>query len=284
MAVLAHPDDESLGFGGTLAKYAAEGVEVTIVTATRGERGRHSTAAEHPGPEAMGRIRERELRAAAAVLGVRDVRLLDYIDQDLDRAEAREAIGRVAAEMRRARPHVVVTFAPDGAYGHPDHIAISQFTTAAVLAAADPAWTFAVPADAPQAPGLDPRRSTGSDGKRADVPHHVSKLYYLAWGAEKWAAYQAAFKVLVSHVDGVSRQATPWPEWAITTRVDTRAHWATVWRAVCCHETQVASYARLKELAPEHHEALWGTQEFYRALSLVNGGRALETDLFAGVR
>jgi hypothetical protein len=53
---------------------------------------------------------------------------------------------------------------------------------------------------------------------------------------------------------------------------------------VCCHESQVASYARLAELAPEHHEALWGTQEFYRVFSLVNGGRTLESDLFEGLR
>jgi len=263
MAVLAHPDDESLGVGGTLARYAAEGVAVSLVTATRGERGRHATAEQHPGPEAMGRLRERELRAAAAVLGVGDVRLLGYLDQDLDRAQPMEVIGRIAAEFRRGRPHVVLTFAPDGAYGHPDHIAISQFTTAAVVAAADAAWGD---------PGGGP------------PPHRVSKLYYAAWGAAKWAAYQAAFKTLVSRVDGVDRRATPWPDWAITTHIDTRAHWPAVWRAVCCHESQVASYVRLRDLTPEHHEALWGSQEFYRAMSLVNGGRRPETDLFDGLR
>ena len=71
------------------------------------------------------------------MLGVREVSLLDYHDQDLDRADSREAVGRVAAHLRRCRPDVVVTFGPDGAYGHPDHIAISQFTTAAIVAAAD---------------------------------------------------------------------------------------------------------------------------------------------------
>ncbi|MCU0255313.1 MAG: PIG-L family deacetylase [Vicinamibacterales bacterium] len=264
MAVLAHPDDESLGVGGTLAKYASEGVQVSIVTATRGERGRHATADVHPGPEAMGRIREAELRAAAAALGVEDVSFLGYLDQDLDRADPRQAIGRIVSHLRRARPHVVVTFAPDGAYGHPDHIAICQFTTAAVVAAADPRWEPA--------------------GDDTAEPHRVSKLYYMAWGEAAWAAYQAAFKVLVSRVDGVERHATPWPDWAITTRIDTRAHWPAVWRAVCCHESQVANYARLGQLSPEHHEALWGVQEFYRAFSLVNGGRTPETDVFDGLR
>ena len=88
LAVLAHPDDESLGFGGTLAKYASEGVEVSLVTATRGEAGRYGIhprgSAEHPGPEALGRIREAELRAAASTLGIRDVALLGYHDSVLD--------------------------------------------------------------------------------------------------------------------------------------------------------------------------------------------------------
>jgi len=266
MAVLAHPDDESLGLGGTLAKYAAEGVETFLVTATRGERGRYRGArdATHPGAAALGRIREAELQHAAEVLGVREVQWLDYEDQQLDRADPREAIGRIATHVRRVRPHVVVTFGPDGAYGHPDHIAISQFTTAAVVAAADPAFQSG---DAPDEP----------------PPHAVSKFYYLAWPAATWAAYQEAFRQLISSVDGVDRQAVPWPDWAITTVVDTRAVWPTVWRAVSCHESQVAAYARLKDLQPAHHEALWGWQSFYRAFSLVNGGRVRETDLFDGL-
>ena len=73
MCVLAHPDDESLGTGGTLAKYAAEGVETYLVTATRGERGRFGDNGEPPGPEVVGRTREAELRAAAKELGVREV-------------------------------------------------------------------------------------------------------------------------------------------------------------------------------------------------------------------
>src|SRR5437867_5470062 len=116
MAVLAHPDDESLGAGGTLARYAAEGVETTVVTATRGERGRykeHRGGDQHPGPEELGRIREAELRAAAQVLGVREVSLLGYMDGDLDRADPREAVARIAGQVRRVRPQVVLTFAFD---------------------------------------------------------------------------------------------------------------------------------------------------------------------------
>jgi LmbE family N-acetylglucosaminyl deacetylase len=265
MAVLAHPDDESLGVGGTLAKYAAEGVDVSLVTATRGDGGRfrgiRSDDRRHPGREALGEIRENELRAAAKVLGIRDVSVLDYHDQQLDRADPREVVARIAGELRRIRPDVVVTFGPDGAYGHPDHIAISQFTTAAMVAAAD----ARVAAD------------------RAAEPHSVSKLYYIAWPESTWAAYEAAIQILAVSVDGVERHVTRWPDWAITTAVDTRRFWSTVWQAVSCHESQLATYQRLKDVSPEHHEALWGRQSFYRAFSLVNGGRARETDLFEGL-
>jgi LmbE family N-acetylglucosaminyl deacetylase len=264
MAVLAHPDDESLGVGGTLAKYASEGVHVFLLTATRGDAGRYrghrQDHPEHPGPEGLAAIREQELRAAAAALGVRDVAILDYRDQQLDRASHDEAVARVASHLRRVRPDVVVTFGPDGAYGHPDHVAISQITTAAAVAAADPSFR--------------------GDGDRA---HAIAKLYYIAWPDATWAAYQEAFRRLVSTVDGVERQAVPWADWAITTVIDTREFWPTVWRAVSCHESQVSAYERLTHLQPEHHEALWGWQSFYRVFSTVNGGRARETDLFEGI-
>ena len=267
MAVLAHPDDESLGLGGTLAKYASEGVETFLVTATRGEAGRyhgHRGDRHHPGATELGRIREAELRAAASVLGVGDLTFLDYRDTELDRADPREAIAQIAFHVRRARPDVVVTFGPDGAYGHPDHIAICQYVTAAVAAAASPSMT--------------------TNGAGGAPPHLAKKLYYIAWPTAAWKAYQEALKKLTSTVDGVERQAVPWPDWEITTVIDTRQFWPVVWRAVSCHESQMANYERLKGLLPEHHEALWGSQSFYRALSTVNGGRTRETDLFEGIR
>jgi LmbE family N-acetylglucosaminyl deacetylase len=124
MCVLAHPDDESLGMGGTLAKYAREGIHTHLITATRGERGRFGDAAVRPELHVVGATREAELRAAAKELGIRSVDFLDYIDGDLDRADPIEVQGKIAAHIRRIRPQVVATFGPDGAYGHPDHIAI----------------------------------------------------------------------------------------------------------------------------------------------------------------
>ena len=262
MCVLAHPDDESLGTGGTLAKYAAEGVATYLVTATRGERGRFGDCGEAPGPEVVGRTREAELLAASRELGVRDVRILGYPDGGLDAVNWDEATGNIAGHLRRVRPQVVATFGPEGAYGHPDHIAVSQLTAAAIVRAADPGF---------------------ADGTGA-APHRVSKLYFIAWGQKKWAAYQAALKRLVSRVDGVERQVVPWQDWAITTVIDTRDVWPIVWRAVSCHKTQMSIYKNLGELANEHLQALWGTQEFYRVFSCVNGGRTQESDLFEGLR
>jgi len=267
LAVLAHPDDESLGVGGTLAKYAADGVDVYLLTATRGDSGRyrgHRPAdPEHPGAAALAEIRESELRAAASVLGVREVSVLDYRDQHLDRASPGEAVAAVAHHLRRIRPDVVVTFGADGAYGHPDHIAIGQFTTAAAVAAADADFAH--------------------DGIGGVRPHAVSKLYYIAWPESTWTAHQTALRKLVSTVDGVERQAVPWPDWAITTVIDTRKFWPTVWRAVSCRQSQVTAYEQLQQLSPEHHEAVWGWQSFYRVFSTVNGGRTRETDLFEGI-
>ena len=252
MCVLAHPDDESLGTGGILAKYAAEGVATFVVTATRGQRGRFDDKGTKPGVDIVGRTREGELRSAAAELGVRELIVLDYMDGELDRVDPREASEAIASHIRRIRPHVVVTFDPFGAYGHPDHIAISQLTAAAILHASD--------------------------------SHDVSKFYYFVNGERKWAAYQAAFKTLTSTVDGTIRAAIAWPDWAITTKIDARDVWSTVWRAVQCHTTQMSIYKNVASLTEEDQKIIWGTGELYRVFSLVNGGREVETDLFEGLR
>ena len=258
MAVLAHPDDESLGIGGTLAKYAGEGVETYLVTATRGERGRFGESGERPSPDVVGHVREAELREAARVLGVREVRFLDYYDGNLDQVNVIEAVARIADHLRRVKPHVVITFGPEGAYGHPDHIAISQLATAAVVAA--------------------------GGGHGSGQPHRVSKLYYMEWSRQKWEAYQTALRGLISKVDGIERKSSPWPDWTLTTVLDTSQFWPTVWKAVSCHKTQMTIYTNLEHLSDENHKAIWGTQEFYRAFSLVNGGRERESDLFEGLR
>lgn len=262
MCVLAHPDDESLGTGGILAKYAAEGIKTYLVTATRGERGWFGDPNEYPGPKALGRLREAELYAAAGVLGLQEVAFLDYKDGELDQVDPAGAIVKIVDHLRRVRPQVVVTFDPVGAYGHPDHVAISQFTTAAVVAAADPGYAEAQPWP----------------------PHRVSKLYYFAATAQKIAACQATFGELALEVDGVQRLATAWEPWSITTRIETGAYWRRVWHAILCHRSQLPGYEELTNLPEAQQQILWGTETYYRALSLVNGGRAIEQDLFQGLR
>jgi LmbE family N-acetylglucosaminyl deacetylase len=203
MVVVAHPDDESLGMGGTIARYASEGVSTILLTATRGERGRHG-ASRSSLPAELGALREAELLAASRVLGISEVRCLGYCDGALDQADPHEAAALIATHIRRFRPHVILTFGPDGAYGHPDHIAISQLTTAAIVRAAYP--------------------HNNEGGDPMDPPHQVSKFYYMAWTKTKWDAYQAALKKLTSTVDGVEPEATPWPEWSLTTIIDTASH------------------------------------------------------------
>ncbi len=155
LAVFAHPDDESNAAGGTLARYAREGAAVTLVSATRGELG--ITGLD---PEAAGAVRERELRAAAAALGAREVRLLGYRDGELALADEKQAVAQIVALLREIKPQVVVTFGPDGISGHPDHVTVSRWVTAAFEASAVAQKLYYVaPSDATQqACGVPPPR------------------------------------------------------------------------------------------------------------------------------
>ena len=133
LGVFAHPDDEVFCVGGTMAKYVEQGAEAMVVSATRGEAGqiRDAAVATRTG---LGAAREAELREACARLGVQQVRFFDYIDGTLagvDAATLRDQIGAVLDEFR---PDVVVTFGPDGFYGHPDHVTMGALTTEAFLA------------------------------------------------------------------------------------------------------------------------------------------------------
>ena len=142
LAVLAHPDDETFGTGGTLALYARRGVAVHLVCATRGEVG--DVDAEHmKGYATIAELREHELRCAAGILGLAGVHFLDYrdsgmpgsIDNSNPQALAFQPVDKVAGEVahyiRLLRPQVLITFDPIGGYRHPDHIAIQRATVRA---------------------------------------------------------------------------------------------------------------------------------------------------------
>jgi len=190
LAVLAHPDDESLGFGGTLARYAAEGVETYLVTATRGERGRFGSLGKRGDPVEVGRVREAELRAAATVLGIREVSILNYPDGALDQVEATTAIRAVVSHIRRIQPDVVVTFGPEGAYGHPDHIAISQFTTAATVC-------------------LEPASARSVGSAAAGVPAKTSRTVALLRKSAGWSAARPGLPAPA----GRTTRPRGWPSW-----------------------------------------------------------------------
>lgn len=137
LVVLAHPDDESFGIGGTLARYAAAGVRVVLVCATRGQAGIPNLTSEEAGA-----LREKELEAAVAVLRLADLRWLPYMDGRLGDADRDEAVARLVAIMQEVQPQAVITFGPDGISGHPDHIAIHRFTTLAFDHALPAGWLF----------------------------------------------------------------------------------------------------------------------------------------------
>ena len=129
LAVFAHPDDEVFCAAGTMARAAEAGAEVMIVSATRGEQGqiRDPAAATR---RTLAAVRERELRAAAAALGVQRVQVLTYPDGTLQ--HHRSSLGAtIDGIMRQFDPDTVITFGADGGYGHPDHVAISEVTTQA---------------------------------------------------------------------------------------------------------------------------------------------------------
>jgi LmbE family N-acetylglucosaminyl deacetylase len=124
--VLAHPDDESFGLGGTLAKYAAQGVAIQLMLATRGEAG-------IPGmdPRATGDLREVEVRSACQVLGVQRLDFLGFPDGQLAAIPDEAGVGCLVEKLREHAPDIIITFGPDGISGHPDHVAVGRWATTA---------------------------------------------------------------------------------------------------------------------------------------------------------
>ena len=128
LAVFAHPDDESIASGGLLAWCAHLGADVSLLCMTRGERGQGTGAGD------LGRTRSRELGAAARALGIGPVTLLDHEDGMLPWLAADTLRVAIERAIRARRPEVVITFDADGLYWHPDHIAVHEAATAAVMA------------------------------------------------------------------------------------------------------------------------------------------------------
>jgi len=262
LAVFPHPDDETLGLGSTFARYSSEGVETYLLCATRGERGWFDSEGPNPGFDGVARLREAELRCASEFLGIHEVSLLDYIDGDVDQARPEEIIGKIVSHVRRIKPQVVVTFGPDGSYGHPDHIALSQFTNAAMICAAD-------------------RNFIDAD---VQPPHRVLKLYYMVDSQDGVNAATEAFGGISIEIDGVRRSHVGWADWQITTWLDNKKYLDRVQKAMLCHKSQIPGYHPIDQWSLAELTGIFGTGYFYRAFSLVNGGRTVEIDLFEGLR
>jgi len=190
----AHPDDESFSGAGTAMRYAAAGARTVLVTATLGQRGK---LGDPPicAPAEIEATRQRELREAARIIGFDGLHLLGYRDRELAEAPPEEVRRALVTIIRRERPDVVFTFDPNGFNAHPDHIAISRFTTDAVAVAADARWyhgdgqPYAVPRvlwTPPVAPWEAPRVARLEAQPGADILIDVSP-----WRERRIAALRA---------------------------------------------------------------------------------------------
>lgn len=272
VGVWAHPDDEAFGMAGTMARVVAAGRHVALVCATRGEAGEIADPALAT-PETLGQVREGELRAAAAAVGVRDVTFLDYVDGHLAEADPQEIVGRIVRQLRRLRPAVLVTFAANGVYGHPDHMTIHRHALAAVEAAADPAR-------------YPEQRAAGL------APHRVTKVYFVAPSRERMAAMREQVRARgEDFTPGGDAATIPFeqmatPEAEITTRITlTDAELEAKQRAMAAHATQMPPGNPFTAGDREQVRLVMGVETFQLLPPPISARRfpTPEDDLFAGL-
>ena len=234
LAVFAHPDDESLACGGTLARLSDAGARVIVLCASRGRKGTISDAAL-VGTSDLGHVREEELRKAAQVLGVARVDVLDHPDGDLYWANIPQFQAEIAAAITECCADTVITFGEDGLYWHPDHIGVYERTLDAVLTLGD------------QAPSL----------YYVTMPKGVMRQIVDAAAAKGWAAPLSGPWAIVPDAFGLL--AKP-PSLFLNV-----SHWVPrKLEAVLCHRTQMGAdnpFARI-----DHDEArrLLGIEQFRR--------------------
>ena len=264
LAIFAHSDDEAFGTGGTLAKYAAEGCQVHLVTATRGEAGGISepglaTSASLPD------VREQELRCACKAYGIQPPRFLDYVDGQLPIVHQGQAVGKLVRIMRELRPDVVITFGPDGIYGHYDHVAVHRWASIAAGLASDESCF--------------PDQLAGS----CHV-HRVRKLYHIVM-PESTVAWMTGAGMPAVIMDGVPFPFFGYSAGEITTVIDVSAYAEAKLRGILCHETQIPEQQRTPQ-AIEHSlgDEAFCTEHFILAQSEVGWPEKAERDLTRGLR
>lgn len=256
VGVFAHPDDESLLAGGTLARYAAEGARVAVLTCTGGEAGESWDPAVDPAH--LGEVRRTELREACRRLGVGQVDVLDYQDsgiparggpRSLAAAPIDAVAGAIRAVIARHEPLVVITHDPTGGYGHPDHVRVSAAT---VLAAR----------------GL----SRGPSLYYGVIPHRVVDEFARAFTE---AGLRTKGRAAAAGAD-MDRDAGV-PDEAVTATIDVSAYVGKKRDAVRAHGTQMTGHLLLR--LPEPVLArLW--QEEHFALHGSASGGPVSRDLF----
>ena len=247
LGVFAHPDDESMGPGGTLAKYAAAGHRVAFVTATDGGAGR--LFADRPADNtALREIRRQETVESARILGIEFLGFLGWQDRELERASVLELETTIAGIIRRGKPTVILTFHGSGISHHPDHRVIALAVKGAFLGAARAGWY----------PDAD---------LEALRPHAAAKLYYYTLRREAIAKVDWPRTVYAS------------PEEEITTVIDTRATADVRWRAIEAHETQREGppFERL------YRAGVFAEECFVRVFPSWRAGDPIEDDLLHGL-
>ena len=273
MAVHAHPDDEAIGTGGVLARYADEGLRTVVVTCTGGEVGEISDSTLAT-PETLAEVRRKELERACAILRVGRLHLLGYRDSgmmgtpDNDhpssfyQASLEEATARLVALVRRERPQVLVTYDERGLYGHPDHIRANQITVAAFAAAGDPArWP------------------------EAGAPWRPTKLYYttVARSAIKNLGRVLSEAGIDTPFGGEREPEIGIADELITTQVDVSAQVERKRQALMAHATQMGPEAFFAKMPPALFYQVFARESFQlvRGRSRASG---MEDDLFSGLR
>lgn len=241
LAVFAHPDDESLACGGTLARLADAGAHVVVMCATHGEKG--PGQADDGGPLANGRALE--LRRAAAALGIQELILLNHRDGYLRWADVTDFNAALVLFMRRRRPAAVITFDEDGLYWHPDHIGVHE----RVLTAA---------------------RSLGNDAPpvyAVTMEHGAMSAIVDIAKADGWTAPEVGFWSL--HPDAFGKFAHP-----PTVSVDVTAWVPRKLSAICAHASQMGASHPFSTLSPDDARR-WLGREFFRRLETAARGQTV---------
>jgi N-acetyl-1-D-myo-inositol-2-amino-2-deoxy-alpha-D-glucopyranoside deacetylase len=275
MTVHAHPDDEAISTGGVLARYADEGFRTVLVTCTGGEVGEIADPSLAT-PENLGQVRERELRAACAILNVGTLHLLGYRDSGMagtadndhpasfNQSPIDEAIGRLVALIRREKPQVLVSYDESRFYDHPDHVKAHLITVAAFDAAADPT----------RYPESGP-------------PWQPLKLYYTAFPRSALSSFaerlRAAGIEAPFEAPEDPEHAFGTPDELVTTTIDVAAEVDRKRRALLAHATQMGPEVFFAKLPPEVFNDLFARESFQLVKSL-RPAPEREIDLFAGLR